>query len=67
MMKPIHDRMPVILKPDDWKIWLDPDIVEGEALRPLFEPYGSDKMDAYEVSTYVNSPAHDDKKAIEPI
>ncbi|MEA3417813.1 MAG: SOS response-associated peptidase [Campylobacterota bacterium] len=65
IMKPIHDRMPVILKPDAWKLWLDPDIQESGALIPLLEPSDSKLMSIYEVSTYVNSPAHDDRKAIE--
>ena len=32
MMKPIHDRMPVILEPKDWELWLDTGIHESEAL-----------------------------------
>ena len=67
LMKPIHDRMPVILKPDEWKLWLDPKVEEGEVLQPLLDPYDTKLMDAYEVSTYVNSPAHDDPKVIEAV
>jgi len=66
LMESIHDRMPVILEPESWKLWLDPKVEEGEVLAPLLNPYDPDKMDAYEVSTYVNSPVHDDKKVIKP-
>ncbi|MEA3456181.1 MAG: SOS response-associated peptidase [Campylobacterota bacterium] len=66
LMKSIHDRMPAILKPGDWKLWLDPDISEKEILHPLLEPYDPSDMEAYEISTYVNSPLHDGPKAIEP-
>ena len=65
MMKSIHDRMPVILKPDDWKLWLDTEVQESGVLKPLLDPYDSKLMEAYKVSTYVNSPVHDDKKVIE--
>ena len=64
LMESIHDRMPVILEPENWKLWLDPKVEEGEVLAPLLNPYDPDKMDAYEVSIYVNSPAHDDPKTI---
>lgn len=67
IMKPIHDRMPVILKEDDWKLWLDKEVKEVEVLNPLLKPFDSKFMEAYKVSTYVNSPIHDDIKAITPI
>jgi len=66
LMRPIHDRMPVILEPENWKLWLDTEVQEEEVLQPLLNPYDPEKMDAYEVSTYVNSPVHNDRKAIEP-
>ncbi len=64
-MRPIHDRMPAILEPENWKLWLNLKVEESEAIVPLLDPYDPDRMDAYEVSTYVNAPAHDDHKAIE--
>jgi putative SOS response-associated peptidase YedK len=41
----IHDRMPVILNPEDEAAWLDPDIVEPERLLPLLKQYPADKME----------------------
>jgi len=67
LMKPIHDRMPVIVKPDDWKLWLDREVSESEVLKPLLKPYDPELMEAYKVSTHVNSPVHDDKKVISAI
>lgn len=53
-MKPIHNRMPVILKRDDEKTWLgSKDSVE---ILSLLKPYASEEMDAYPVSKLVNSP-----------
>lgn len=65
LMRPIHDRMPVILHAADWKLWLDPDVREPEAVQLMLVPY-SGSMKAIEVSTYVNSPKHDDAKCITP-
>ena len=56
---PIHDRMPVILDPEDEETWLDPDVTEPMHLLPLLRPYPARAMDAYPVSRAVNSPAHD--------
>lgn len=64
VMQPIHDRMPVILNPDDWKLWLDPDVNEPEAVAPLLRSCEDKAMHAYEVSTYVNSPSNNDEKCI---
>lgn len=66
MMKPIHDRMPVILEPKDWELWLDTNIHESEALMPLLKPLEAKAMQAYEVSTFVNSPANNTEKCIAP-
>ena len=67
MMKSIHDRMPVILKPEDWALWLDPNVDEAEAVQPLLVPYENELMQFYEVSTYVNSPVNNDAECIKPM
>lgn len=66
LMLPIHDRMPVILEPQDWELWLAPNVQEYEVIQPLLKPFDPNKMDAYEVSTFVNSPANNSKQCIEP-
>ena len=60
IMKPVHDRMPVILKPEDYDAWLK------EGKKELLQPYSGD-MIVYPVSTVVNNPKHDGKDLIEPI
>ena len=59
LLKPIHDRMPVILTRDAEGHWLDPAIQEPATLLPLLKPYPADKMEAYPVSRLVNSPQND--------
>lgn len=66
LMKPIHDRMPVILPGESIDAWLDPGEVEAGSLDHLLKPYPADRMTAYPVSTLVNSPANDLPQCIEP-
>ena len=60
----IHDRMPVILDPDDYPLWLDPEFEGREALQTLLRPYESDELQLDPVSTHVNSPRNDDPQCI---
>ena len=67
LMTPIHDRMPVVLHEKDESKWLDPEFKDTERLKSLLQPYPSDMMEAYEVSSIVNSPKNDSPKCIEPV
>lgn len=67
LMKEIHDRMPVILKPEDEKIWLDPSITDPSFLNLYLKPLDSDLMEAYEVSSLVNSPKNNSVELIQKI
>ena len=66
LMRPIHDRMPVIIAPADYARWLDPAVEQPEQLASLPGPYGGDRLEAYPVGTRVNSPTHEDPRCIEP-
>jgi putative SOS response-associated peptidase YedK len=63
----IHDRMPVILKPEDEKIWLDSNIEDIQVLNKLLVPLDENLMDAYEVSHLVNSPKNNSIELIKEI
>ena len=63
----IHNRMPVILAPEDYSLWLDPDFKEREALTSLLRPYPNDAMEAYPVSRRVNSPSNNVPDCIERV
>ena len=58
MIAKIHDRMPVILSPEDEKVWLDPGLDITEAMKML-HPYPAEEMKMYPVSTLVNKPEND--------
>jgi putative SOS response-associated peptidase YedK len=65
LVRPIHDRMPVIVVPEDYGRWLDPAVQKPEPILPLLRPYASELMEAYAVTAYVNSPARDDEQCLE--
>jgi putative SOS response-associated peptidase YedK len=67
LLKPIHDRMPVILTPEAETVWLDPTIQAPARLLPLLTSYPADEMEVYPVSPQVNNPAHDSAKCVEPM
>ncbi|WP_312473167.1 SOS response-associated peptidase [Neobacillus sp.] len=67
LMKGIHDRMPVILKPEDEKIWLDPSISDTNFLHQFLVPFDDNLMETYEVSSLVNSPKNNSVNLIQKI
>lgn len=66
LMRGIHDRMPVIIQPKDETAWLDP-AAKSDQIMPLLAPYPSELMEAYPVSTLVNSPANDSAECSEQL
>jgi putative SOS response-associated peptidase YedK len=67
LVQPVHDRMPVILGPDSWDLWLDPTIKDREPLEHLFLPFPAEQMVAEPVSARVNSVENDDAGCIEVV
>lgn len=67
LMAPIHNRMPVIVGRDNYQRWLDPTVQEVERLQPILQPFPSEKMTAYPVSTLVNNPKNDVEKCVEGV
>lgn len=67
LLEPIHDRMPVILPPEDYNTWLDPELQTASQLQSLLCPYPADQMIAYPVSRAVNRTSFDDPDCIQPL
>lgn len=67
LLRPIHDRMPVILAPDARERWLDPAVDAYEELEDALRPPPSESLAAYPVSPRVNRVENDDPSCIEPI
>jgi putative SOS response-associated peptidase YedK len=67
LIRPLHSRMPAILHPDDYSLWLDPEVRQASLVLPLLRPYPALEMEAYPVSRLVNSPNNDTPQCIEPL
>jgi putative SOS response-associated peptidase YedK len=66
-LRPIHDRMPVILPLEDVATWLDPGLQKYLELEPLLRPLPSDLLEVYPVTRQMNRPAFDEPACIEPL
>ncbi len=66
LMAPIHGRMPVIVPVDARDAWLDP-ASPGDDVKRLLVPLASAELEAYEVSTFVNSPTNDSAECLQPL
>ena len=65
LVRPAHDRMPVMLERTNFEQWLDPAEQDPEALAWMLRPYRADAMRAYPVSPLVNSPKNDNARCLE--
>jgi putative SOS response-associated peptidase YedK len=66
LAREIHDRMPVILNPDDYDTWLNPAIDDRATLEVLLAPFPVERMSARPVSTFVNDARHEGPECIQP-
>jgi putative SOS response-associated peptidase YedK len=67
LVRPIHNRMPVILRPDDEEQWLDVHRTSFAKARSFLKPYSDELMAAHDVSTVVNSAKYDGPECIQPV
>lgn len=67
LLQQYHHRMPLILKQQDYDLWLDPQVQAPDLLQHLLSSYPSEHMKSYEVSSFVNNPKHNSYQCIEPI
>ncbi|MBZ5687728.1 MAG: SOS response-associated peptidase [Acidobacteriia bacterium] len=63
----VHDRMPVILHPDNYDLWLDPGFTNVTAVSEMLKPYDARLMRSYPVSTRINQAANDDAECAKPV
>jgi putative SOS response-associated peptidase YedK len=67
VLKPVHERMPVILKAESYDEWLDAKEKNTEKLQKFLVPYSAKEMDSHAVSKSVNIPDSDSAELIEPL
>lgn len=65
-MRPIHDRMPLILQSEHWREWIAPDTRLSDINEILEQPISNNLLQNWEVSSYVNNAAHEGAVCIEP-
>jgi putative SOS response-associated peptidase YedK len=66
-LKPIHERMPVIVPPEAFDFWLDGASVDATTAAALIAPAPDNLLEAYEISTAVNRTANDNPNLLEPV
>ena len=67
LIRPIHDRMPAILAPEEVEQWLDFRLTESRDLAPLLHPFAGEAMTALPVTTRVNNTRFDNPACLEPV
>ena len=67
LVRPIHNRMPVILQPEDEEPWLDASRTPFGKAKSLLKPYPEELMDPHDVSPIVNSAKYDGPEYIQPV
>jgi putative SOS response-associated peptidase YedK len=65
-LRSLHDRMPVLIDPEHYPDWLDPELQDPAAIRSLTRPSLSDRLHFHPVGFQVNDPRNDDPICIEP-
>lgn len=55
-MRPIHDRMPLIIRPEDYAAWLDPGVTDAKMVLERVGDYPTAEIEAYPVGRGVGNP-----------
>jgi putative SOS response-associated peptidase YedK len=67
LLADVHDRMPVMLRPEHYDLWLDPGITDSNRVVDCLQPFDSTLMKKYPVSTRVNRPENDDPECAQEV
>ena len=63
----LHGRMPVIVDPNDYGLWMDPEVQEPDLVSPVIDRNLGGALEFYPVSAHVNDVRHDDPRCLEAI
>jgi putative SOS response-associated peptidase YedK len=67
LVEDLHNRMPVIVSPEKYDLWLDPDVTDFDAIRDILKPYDANLMRRYPVSRKLNNSRIDDAESAAPV
>jgi putative SOS response-associated peptidase YedK len=66
VMKPLHERMPAIIAPAHYDVWMDTRVTGKDEILDCLNSAPSGRLLPFPVSPWVNSPKHDDERCIQP-
>lgn len=66
VMQPVHERMPTIIAPAHYDLWLDSRVIDKQEIMRYLTSAPSSQLTAYPVSPRVNSPGNNDERCIQP-
>ncbi len=66
LVRPVHNRMPLILDPRHYDLWIDRTVQEPAQLAEALRPLPAEMVRAYPVTAWVNDARHDDSRCLEP-
>ena len=67
LLADVHDRMPVILDPEHYDLWLDPGFRRVDALKEMLSPFDARLMRCFPVSPRINVVTNDDEACVVPM
>jgi putative SOS response-associated peptidase YedK len=67
VVAPVHDRMPVIIKPEDYNLWMSAETRDSKLLKELLQPFSASEMQTHAVTPKMNSSIFDREDCIKPI
>ncbi len=67
LVEDLHNRMPVIVAPDRYDLWLDPDVTDFDPIRDILKPYDAAQMRRYPVSTKLNNSQNEGAESATPV
>jgi putative SOS response-associated peptidase YedK len=67
LVAPLHDRMAVILSPDEYRTWLERNTTDPTGLKKMFQPYPADLMEMFPVSPMVNNVRNESADLVVPV
>ena len=66
LVAPLHDRMPVILTPERWPVWLGEELHSPDKVKALLQPFAPERMECWPVGSRVGDVANDDPSLLAP-
>jgi len=67
VMQSLHERMPAIIAPAHQDLWLDPRVTDKAEIMTYLNSTPSSRLVTHPISSWVNSPKHDDERCMEPV